>query len=198
MSGRGSGRAISTTAAAPVRPTPTVASSPTPTPTYPDTGGLYPGVQEMGRRDASHVSVIRVARGGVNCCLTKKAVLVCSKISLASRGDCTRDAASTDSWRRAARGRGRGRGGPRRPRARAESRRRTPAAAAPRPGLSRGAGVSRDTFSCKRATPYHIYETVKSILRTRTDGDAAPRYPARDREPRADTPLRGVSPCLSV
>ena len=53
-----------------------------------------------------------------------------------------------------------------------------------------GAGGSRDTFSCKRATPYHIYKTVKSILRTRTDGDAAPRYPARDREPRADTPLR--------
>ena len=161
-----------------MRPTPTVASSPTPTPTYPDTGGLYPGVQEMGRRDASHVwvavSVIRVARGGVNCCLTKK-LYWCARRSVSRLGETapeTQRALTRGAARRAAGARGRGR---------ARGRGGAPCACArARRGGLRGRQAFRVIHSAVKG-PRHItfIKQLNQSSEPEHDGDRAPVPPAR-------------------
>lgn len=99
---------------------------------------------------------------------------MCLKISLASRGDCTRDAASTDSWRRAP----------------ANSGRRPP------PRSLGGAGGSRDTFSCKRATPYHIYKINPQNQNRRRRRAPVPR--ARPRAPSRHPPPWSVPLSFSL
>ena len=62
---------------------------------------------------------------------------------------------------------------------------RTPAA--PRPGLSAGQGVRVIHSAVKGPRHITFIKQLNQSSEPEHDGDAAPRYPARDREPRADT-----------